>query len=100
MSRIFKQTDEVAVMPPGRSDPNYVKRITRVSHAGHCLVRTFDGETYTANEGVDLGGSGCRIVPANQEHKTALLSKSKQRPAKPPLTIMLNRLFWWLGMAE
>jgi hypothetical protein len=96
MSRQFKTSDEVAVLPPNKSLPEDVVCIRRVLHAGHCLIQTDDGKRYSANEGIDLSGNGRRIVPATGEHRSALESKGFWLRL-PPATF--DRFCKWLSAA-
>jgi hypothetical protein len=74
--KLLKSGDEVAVLPQAGTLSRDVFDIATVAYAGPRLIEVADGRIYFADDGRSLHNAehDC-IVPATEEHRSALLAK-------------------------
>jgi hypothetical protein len=68
--------DEVAVLPWQNAPSEKVRELSIVSHVGPALVELESGGLYFTEDGQGMNIEGC-IVPATEEHRTALRRRAK-----------------------
>ena len=74
--KLLKRGDEVAVLPQAGALPGDVLDVATIVYVGPKLIEVSDGRIYFADDGRSLHDveHDC-IVPATEEHRSALLAK-------------------------
>jgi len=72
----LRRGDEVAVLPRQGASSEKVRALSIVAHVGPALVELETGGLYFLTDGSGLNVEGY-IVPATEEHRTALRRRAK-----------------------
>jgi hypothetical protein len=72
----LRRGDEVALLPRQGASSENVRELSIVAHVGPALVELETGGLYFLTDGCGLNVEGY-IVPATEEHRTALSRRAK-----------------------
>jgi hypothetical protein len=72
----LRRGDEVAILPWQGAPSEKVRELSIVSHVGPAVVELESGGLYFTEDGQGMNSEGY-IVPATEEHRTALRRRAK-----------------------